>query len=122
MIMHIQPESQIAAMTPENRALAVTPVARLFPEAFEIDVSKSNQMHATDTIDYLTLLSGELTLMVDDGEVTLKPMDTVIQRGVNHGWVNRGKEVAIIMSAVIDAKPLERKRKPLAKGDAPKLW
>lgn len=122
MIMHIPPESELEKMTPEDRATATVPVARTFPEAFEVDVSKSYQMHATDTMDYLILLSGELTLLVDDGEVTLKPFDTVIQRGVNHGWINRGTEPALIMSAVLDAQPLERKRKPLDKADAAKLW
>jgi mannose-6-phosphate isomerase-like protein (cupin superfamily) len=69
-------------------------------------------VHATDTVDYLIMLSGELTMMVDNGEVTLKPFDTLIQRGVNHGWVNRGTDPALIAAAVIDAEPLERKRKP----------
>lgn len=122
MIMQIPPESELEKMSPEDRAIASVPVARTFPEAMEIDISKSYQMHATDTIDYLIMLSGELTLLVDDGEVTLKPFDTVIQRGVNHGWINHGTEPALIMSAVIDAKPLERKRKPQKKGDAAKLW
>jgi quercetin dioxygenase-like cupin family protein len=81
----------------------------------EIDISKSYQMHATDTVDYLIMLSGELTMMVDNGEVTLKPFDTLIQRGVNHGWVNRGTNPALIAAAVIDAEPLERKRKPKSK-------
>jgi quercetin dioxygenase-like cupin family protein len=72
-------------------------------------------MHGTNTVDYLIMLSGELTMMVDDGEVTLKPFDTLIQRGVNHGWLNRGTEPALIAAAVIDARPLERQRKPQPK-------
>ena len=124
MIMHLplEPEPEPEKLSPEDRAIATTPVARTFPEAMEIDVSKSYQMHAPDTMDYLILLSGELTLLIDDGEVTLKPFDTVIQRGVNHGWINRGTEPTMIMSAVIDAQPLERKHKPVDKGDAEKLW
>src|SRR5262249_43837402 len=110
MIMEIQPESQLENMPPEQRELATTPVARLLSQAFEIDTSKSYGMHATDTVDFLVLLSGELTLLVDNDEVTLKPFDTVIQRGVNHGWVNRGTQPALIAAAVIDAEPLERKR------------
>lgn len=110
MIMEIQPESQLESMPPEQRELATTPVARLFPAAYEIDTSKSYAMHATDTVDFLVLLSGELTLLVDEGEVTLKPFDTVVQRGVNHGWINRGIEFALIAAAVIDAEALERKR------------
>jgi len=67
-------------------------------------------MHATDTLDILVMLQGELVLMLDEGEVTLKPFDTVIQRGTHHGWVNRGTEPALIASAVIDAAKLERNR------------
>jgi naringenin degradation protein FdeH len=109
-IMQIAPDADLKSMTAAQRALAERPVARLFPQAFEIDTSKSSYaMHATDTLDLLIMLSGELTLLVDEGEVTLKPFDTVIQRGVNHGWVNRGATPALIASATIDAKPLKRK-------------
>ncbi len=51
-----------------------------------------------------------MTLLVDDGEVTLRPYGTVVQRGVNRAWVNRGTEPALIAAAVVDAEPLERKR------------
>ena len=122
MIMQIPPERELDDMSPEDRAIATIPVARTFPEAFEVDTTKSYQMHATDTMDYLMLLSGELTLIVDDGEVELKPFDTIIQRGVNHGWINNGDQPALLLSAVLDAQPLERKRQPLEKGEADKLW
>jgi quercetin dioxygenase-like cupin family protein len=113
MVMQIPPESNLDSLSPEERAKATVPVARLFPQGMEIDTSKSPKMHATDTMDYVVLLSGEITLLVDDGEVTLKPFDIVIQRGVNHGWVNRGTETAILVAAVLDAEPLVRKRSPL---------
>jgi hypothetical protein len=39
-------------------------------------------MHTTDTVDYDTIISGELCLELDDGkEVRLKPGDIVIQNG-----------------------------------------
>ena len=44
--------------------------------------------HTTETIDYNILLSGELVLMVDAGEVTLYPGDVVIQRNTAHAWRN----------------------------------
>jgi mannose-6-phosphate isomerase-like protein (cupin superfamily) len=122
MIMQLPPESELDKMTPELRAKLTVPVARSFPEAMEIDTSKSYQMHATDTVDYLIVLSGEVTMMTDEGEVTLKPFDTLIQRGVNHGWINRGTEPALIASAVLDALPLERLRKPKPKPQAGQLW
>jgi naringenin degradation protein FdeH len=63
-------------------------------------------MHTTKTIDYVILLSGRVTLLLDKGEVDLKPFDVVVQRGTNHGWVNRGTEPALFAAVLIDAKPL----------------
>jgi quercetin dioxygenase-like cupin family protein len=61
-------------------------------------------MHKTRTIDYVVLLSGEVTLLLDKGEVDLKPFDVVVQRGTNHAWVNKGKDPALIAGVLIDAK------------------
>ncbi len=54
-------------------------------------------MHTTDTIDFEVILSGEVTLELDDGaEKTLRPGDTVVQNGTRHRWGNRGTEPAVI--------------------------
>ena len=45
----------------------------------------------TETVDYNILLSGELVLMVDAGEVTLHPGDVVVQRNTAHAWRNPTK-------------------------------
>ncbi len=63
-------------------------------------------MHTTRTVDYIIVLSGRVTLLLDKGEVELKPFDVVVQRGTNHGWVNRGTEPAVMAAILIDAKPL----------------
>jgi mannose-6-phosphate isomerase-like protein (cupin superfamily) len=63
-------------------------------------------MHATRTLDYAVVLSGEITLVLDQGEVTLKAFDTVVQRGTNHTWENRGTEPALIAFVLLDAQPL----------------
>jgi mannose-6-phosphate isomerase-like protein (cupin superfamily) len=68
------------------------------------DTSRHPGMHKTRTIDYVVLLSGEVTLLLDKGEVDLKPFDVVVQRGTSHAWVNKGKEPALIAAALIDAK------------------
>ena len=60
------------------------------------DTSKHPRMHKTRTIDYLVVLSGEVTLLLDEGEVVLKPFDTIVQQATNHGWVNRTKEPAVM--------------------------
>jgi quercetin dioxygenase-like cupin family protein len=63
-------------------------------------------MHVTRTVDYIIVLAGRVTLLLEQGEVELKPFDVVVQRGTNHGWVNRGTEPAVMAAILIDAKPL----------------
>jgi uncharacterized cupin superfamily protein len=46
------------------------------------DTSRHPGMHKTRTIDYVVLLSGEVTMLLDKGEVELKPFDVVVQRGI----------------------------------------
>ncbi len=59
--------------------------------------------HRTRSIDFIVLLEGEVTLMLDDDETVMKPFDVVIQRGTNHSWVNRGERTALLMAVLIDA-------------------
>ncbi len=61
-------------------------------------------MHRTETLDYAVILEGELTMLLDEGEVTLKTGDVLIQRGTNHAWVNRSKKVCRILFVLFDAK------------------
>jgi hypothetical protein len=46
-------------------------------------------MHVTETVDIVTVLSGELYLVLEEGETLLHQGDTVIQRGTRHSWSNR---------------------------------
>ena len=63
-------------------------------------------MHATDTIDYGMLLSGRVDLITETGEVELVPGDLIVDRGVVHGWRNRGPQVARMLFVNIDALPV----------------
>tara|TARA_B100001248_G_scaffold214414_1_gene168998 strand:- start:125 stop:646 length:522 start_codon:yes stop_codon:yes gene_type:complete len=68
-----------------------------------VDTSKHPAMHKTDTIDYIILLKGDVTLVLDDEEVDLKPFDVVVQRGTNHAWTNNGTEPALLIAVLIDS-------------------
>jgi len=46
-------------------------------------------MQQTDTLDYVLVMSGEVTLVLDTDEVHLQRGDTVVQLGANHAWSNR---------------------------------
>lgn len=49
-------------------------------------------MHTTATIDYGIVLSGEIDLELDEGEVHLRAGDIVIQRATRHAWRNRSEK------------------------------
>ena len=38
-------------------------------------------MHRTESVDYGVVMEGELTLVLDEGEVQLRPGSVVVQRG-----------------------------------------
>jgi mannose-6-phosphate isomerase-like protein (cupin superfamily) len=63
---------------------------------------KHASFHRTQSIDYGIVLDGEITLLLDEGETTLHPGDICIQRGTNHGWVNRGTKPCRIAFILID--------------------
>ena len=67
------------------------------------DTSRHPAMHKTKTVDYIILLSGEVTLLLDEDERDLKPFDVVVQRGTNHAWINKGSEPALLVAVLIDA-------------------
>jgi quercetin dioxygenase-like cupin family protein len=66
----------------------------------------ASEMHRTETIDFIAVLSGEMDMDMDDSTVKLKAGDIMVQRGTNHAWVNRGKEPARMAIVLLDAKPL----------------
>jgi len=60
-------------------------------------------MHATPTVDYIMVLSGELTLSLGDGsERVLAPGDVVVQRGTEHAWTVAGPEPAVFLAIITD--------------------
>lgn len=71
----------------------------------EKDKQLRPSMHRTNTIDVITVLRGEIYLLLDEGELLLKPTDTVIIQGVNHGWSNRSGEPCLLTAVMIDAIP-----------------
>ena len=58
-------------------------------------------MHATPTIDYITVLDGAIDLALEDGSALhLERGDTCVQRGTKHAWHNRGSvpfRMAVVM-------------------------
>lgn len=67
-------------------------------------------MHATDTTDYLVVIGGEVVLVLETGEVTLRAGDFIVDRGVIHGWRNDGQVPAVYASVTIPAHPVGQGR------------
>lgn len=59
-------------------------------------------MHQTETIDYAIVVSGEITMLLDVGEVVLKAGDILVQCGTNHAWVNRSDAPAVVIFVLVD--------------------
>jgi quercetin dioxygenase-like cupin family protein len=60
--------------------------------------------HATETLDYVVVLSGQVTLQVGDTEVTLHPGDCVVQQGVAHDWRNDTAEPCVLAGVLISRR------------------
>ena len=86
-------QERLAAMNEKQREAAISR---------KPDTTRHPGMHKTKTVDYIILLKGEVTMLVDEGEVDLKPFDSVVQRGTNHAWSNRGTESCFIAFVLID--------------------
>lgn len=59
-------------------------------------------MHRTESVDYGVVIEGEMTLVLDDSEVLLKPGSVVVQRGTNHAWANRSGRPCRMLFVLLD--------------------
>lgn len=60
-------------------------------------------LHETDTVDIITIISGEIYAVLEEGEVLLKPGDTFVQRGTKHTWSNRSDAPCTLVAAMAGA-------------------
>jgi len=61
-------------------------------------------MHRTQTLDYGIVIEGELTLILDCGETTVRSGDIIIQRGTNHAWANRSDKNCRVAFVLLDGQ------------------
>ncbi len=69
------------------------------------DSAKHPSMHKTKSIDYLVVIAGEMSMVMEEGEVLLRAGDCIVQRGTNHAWVNKSDKPCLLAAILIDAKP-----------------
>jgi len=70
----------------------------------EIPPGAGSPFHRTETMDFGVVISGEITLVLDDAETVLRAGDVVIQRGTDHKWENRGSEPARVAFVLVDGR------------------
>jgi quercetin dioxygenase-like cupin family protein len=59
-------------------------------------------VHRTQSVDYGIVLEGEVVLVLDDSETTLRAGDVAVQRGTSHRWENRTGATARMAFILID--------------------
>ena len=75
-------------------------VVAAYLQSQNVPEAEASGFHRTDTLDYVMILDGEITLELDRGAVALRSGDCVVQRGTRHAWRNRsGRPVkmAVVM-------------------------
>ncbi len=63
--------------------------------------------HRTQSLDYAVIMSGEITMRLDEGEVLLRQGDVLVQRGTIHDWVNNGSVPCVVAFILCAAQPLD---------------
>jgi quercetin dioxygenase-like cupin family protein len=77
----IAPESETAHLSDEEkRKASVEWFAAMNGAHLQPDTAGHPAMHRSPTTDYIILLSGEITLLLDREERTLKPFDCIVQK------------------------------------------
>lgn len=60
-------------------------------------------MHITNSIDIITVISGEIWAVLETGEKLLRQGDTLVQRGTKHAWNNRSDANCVISAVIVNA-------------------
>ncbi len=68
------------------------------------DGARHPYMQQTSTLDYILVLSGEVTLVLDTEEVHLSKGDTVVNLGGSHAWSNRSDSPCELFVSVHDGR------------------
>jgi mannose-6-phosphate isomerase-like protein (cupin superfamily) len=101
----------VEPVDPTERELAVPPPARGtkirindFAPGHLDERGLQSPVHRTASVDYGIVLEGEITLVLEDSEVTLRAGDVVVQRGTDHAWANRGTAPARVAFILVDGE------------------
>lgn len=66
--------------------------------------------HATDTVEYVTMIAGEVVFQTETGEATLRAGDLLVDRGIVHSWRNDSGAPARAAIVILPAHPVGKGR------------
>jgi mannose-6-phosphate isomerase-like protein (cupin superfamily) len=99
-IVDFAPESQGEHPTDMNHMMKI-----VGPEAPKRGMPPRHpMMHRTRTLDYAIIISGEIDMLLDEGEVHLKAGDVLVQQATNHAWVNRSGKPCRVAFILMDSQ------------------
>lgn len=100
-VVEIPPESSLKGIDTQAAFAHMGSHNKPRPE----DSAKHATMHKTNSVDYLIVSSGEMWMVMEEGETLLKTGDCIVQRGTNHAWVNKGDKPCVLVAVLVDALP-----------------
>ncbi|MEV5966414.1 cupin domain-containing protein [Kribbella sp. NPDC051952] len=103
-MINLIPPGELVAPPGLDVGAEMVELERQMPGAIATMEADDPGMHTTDSIDYVLVVSGEITLELDDGEQTvLRAGDVVVQNGTRHAWRNQGTEPCTIVGVAVGA-------------------
>lgn len=100
----IPPEGQDGPKLDKDQARALFEAVGLGENSEHSLKGRHPLRHRTQSVDYGVVISGEIVLLLDEEEVTLRPGDVVVQRGTIHAWANRSHDLCRMLFVLTDAQ------------------
>ncbi|KAF7311230.1 Cupin-2 domain-containing protein [Mycena kentingensis (nom. inval.)] len=101
------PASNTAPFPEITKTLARCPPGGVLFCTTDILPGGSAPMHRTLSMDYAVVLSGEIILELNNGDSkTVHTGEVMVQRGANHAWHNRTKEVCRILVVMVSTEKI----------------
>ncbi|PPJ25583.1 cupin domain-containing protein [Nocardia nova] len=95
---------QPPALSEEDTAAQVAEAEQKVPGLLGVFEPDAPGMHQTDSVDYIIVIEGDLSVELDNGvEVHLPTGSCLVQNGARHGWRNHGSVPATLAYVILDA-------------------
>jgi catechol 2,3-dioxygenase-like lactoylglutathione lyase family enzyme/mannose-6-phosphate isomerase-like protein (cupin superfamily) len=99
-VFTVPPESTVRPPLTEDLRLELE---RKLPGRSRHMESDQAGMHRTASVDLIYVVSGRVSLDLDDGSVDLSAGDTLVQNGTRHAWRNTSTEPCVLAIVLIGA-------------------